>query len=151
MQEHSSCNSTGARLRGTTPRSRSGQWLRGATPHPRSGVAAERSYLISRLRAAAERSYHMSKVRSSGCTLWSSREEIPNVQGKRNPSKMVGAERGHQRTDRLKPQSQTTSQSDHKEHSFAQLSDTKPCRVGPPKTDGSWRRGLTECVLFTWK
>ena len=26
---------------------------------------------------------------------------------------MVGAERGHQRADRLKPQSQTTSQSDH--------------------------------------
>ena len=21
----------------------------------------------------------------------------------------------------------------------------KPCRVGPPKTDGSWWRGLTEC------
>ena len=36
-----------------------------------------------------------------------------NVQCKRNPSKMVGAERGHQRADRLKPQSQTTSQSDH--------------------------------------
>ena len=25
----------------------------------------------------------------------SGREEIPHVQGKRNPSKMVGAERGH--------------------------------------------------------
>ena len=44
---------------------------------------------------------------------WSNREEIPRVQGKRNPSKMVGAERGLQRADRLKPQSQTTSQSDH--------------------------------------
>ena len=31
---------------------------------------------------------------------WSSREEIPQVQGKRNPSKMVGTERGHQRADR---------------------------------------------------
>ena len=38
-----------------------------------------------------------------------SREEIPHVQGKRNPSKMVSTERGHQRADRLKPQSQTTS------------------------------------------
>ena len=35
---------------------------------------------------------------------WSSCEEIPNIQGKRNPSKMVGAERGHQRADRLKAQ-----------------------------------------------
>ena len=23
--------------------------------------------------------------------------------------------------------------------------ETKPCRVGPPKTDGSWWRGLAEC------
>ena len=50
---------------------------------------------------------------------WSSREEIPHVQGKRNPSKMVGTERGHQRADRLKPQSQTTSQSDHMDHSLS--------------------------------
>ena len=35
---------------------------------------------------------------------WSIREEIPNIQGKRNPSKMVGAERGHQRADRLTAQ-----------------------------------------------
>ena len=33
--------------------------------------------------------------------------------GKRNPSKMVSPKRGHQRADRLKPQSQKTSQSDH--------------------------------------
>ena len=45
---------------------------------------------------------------------WSSREEIPHVQGKRNPSKTVSAERGRQRADRLKPRSQTTSQSDHR-------------------------------------
>ena len=30
---------------------------------------------------------------------------------KRNPRNIVGANRGHQRADRLKPQSQTTSQS----------------------------------------
>ena len=35
---------------------------------------------------------------------WSSREEIPHFQDKRNPSKSVGAKRGHQRADRLKPQ-----------------------------------------------
>ena len=31
---------------------------------------------------------------------------------------MVAAERGHQRADTLKPQSQTTSQSDHMDHSL---------------------------------
>ena len=44
---------------------------------------------------------------------WSSREEIPHAQGKRNPSKMVGVARGHQRADTLKPYSQKTSQSNH--------------------------------------
>ena len=33
--------------------------------------------------------------------------------GKRNPSKMVGVARGHQRADTLKPYSQKTSQSHH--------------------------------------
>ena len=44
----------------------------------------------------------------------SSREERPHIQGQRNPSKTVGTERGHQRADRLKPQSQKTGQSDHR-------------------------------------
>ena len=44
---------------------------------------------------------------------WSSLEEIPHAQGKRNPSKMVGVARGHQRADTLKPYSQKSSQSDH--------------------------------------
>ena len=44
---------------------------------------------------------------------WSSREEVPQAQGKRNPSKMVGAARGHQRANTLKPYSQKTSQSNH--------------------------------------
>ena len=44
---------------------------------------------------------------------WSSREEIPHDQGKRNPSKMVGVARGHQRADTLKPYSQKASQSNH--------------------------------------
>ena len=54
----------------------------------------------------------MSKVSSGG------REKIPHVQSKRNPSKTVGTETGHQRTDRLKPQSQKTRQSDHMDHSL---------------------------------
>ena len=36
-----------------------------------------------------------------------------HVQGKRNPSKMVGVARGHQRADTLKPYSQKTCQSNH--------------------------------------
>ena len=44
---------------------------------------------------------------------WSSREEIPHAQSKRNPSKMVGVARGHQRADTMKPYSQKTSQSNH--------------------------------------
>ena len=39
--------------------------------------------------------------------------QIPHAQGKRNPSKMVGVARGHQRADTLKPYSQETSQSNH--------------------------------------
>ena len=44
---------------------------------------------------------------------WNSHEEIPHAQGKRNPSKMVGVARGHQRADTLKPYSQKTSHSNH--------------------------------------
>ena len=44
---------------------------------------------------------------------WNSREEIPHTQGKRNPSKIVGVARGHQRADTLKPYSQKTRQSNH--------------------------------------
>ena len=47
------------------------QQPRGNTPRPRPGAAA--------------------------ALCWSSREEIPNVQGKRNPSKTVGAGKGHKR------------------------------------------------------
>ena len=43
----------------------------------------------------------------------SSREEIPHAQCKRNPTKMVGVARGHQRADTLKPHSQKTTQSNH--------------------------------------
>ena len=44
---------------------------------------------------------------------WSSREEIPHAQGKRNPTKTVGVARRHQRANTLKPYSQKTSQSNH--------------------------------------
>ena len=45
----------------------------------------------------AERSYSMFNDRRGG------REEIPLIQGKRNPGKTVGVARGHQKADTLKP------------------------------------------------
>ena len=58
-----------------------------------------------------EQGLHFARVGAALC--WSSREEIPHAQGKRNPSKMVGVLRGHQRADTLKPYSQKTSQYNH--------------------------------------
>ena len=65
----------------------------------------------------AKRSYSTFKVRKGGrdeipliqgeeqwaALCWSSHEDIPQVQGRRNPSKMVGVLEGHQRADTLKP------------------------------------------------
>ena len=49
---------------------------------------------------------------------WTGHVEIPCVQGQRNHSKMVDVERGHQRADRQKLQSQKTNQTDHVDHSL---------------------------------
>ena len=73
---------------------------------------------------------------------WRSCEEIPHAHGKRNPSKMVGVARGHQRADILKPYSQKTSQSNHTRTTA--LSNSMKPNQGQPKTGGSWWRGLTE-------
>ena len=67
---------------------------------------------------AAVRRYATSRSGVAAALFLSSDEDIPNVQCKRNPSKTVASERGHQRADRLKPQSQKTSQSDHMDHSL---------------------------------
>ena len=79
----------------------------------RGNPTSKEQLLLGRRRA--ERSYSMFKVRRGGCEkmpliqgeaaaalCWSSPKEIPHVQGKRSPSKMVGVARGHQRADRLK-------------------------------------------------
>ena len=67
---------------------------------------------------------------------WSSHEEIPHVQGKRNPSKMVGVARGHQRADRLKPQSQTTGQSAHMDDSLSNSVKLSHALWGHPRQVG---------------
>ena len=90
---------------------------RGATPHPRSGAVAGRSYPTPEVRGGSqEEQPHVQGAVAALC--WRSCEEIPGVQGKRNPGKMVGTERGDQGADRLKLQSQTSSQSDHMDHSL---------------------------------
>ena len=63
---------------------------------------------------------------------WSNHEEIPHVQGKRNLSKMVGTERGHQRAERLKPQLQTAGQFDHPDHSLSNSVKLSHAIWGPP-------------------
>ena len=64
------------------------------------------------------------------------REELPHVQGKRNPSKTLGTERGDQRADRLKPQSQTTSQSDHMDRVLSNSMKLSHAMWGHPKQTG---------------
>ena len=80
---------------------------------------------------------------------WSSREEIPHAQGKRNPSKMVGVARGHQRADTLKPFSQKTSQPKHT-RTTALSNSMKPSyacgatqdrRVMMERSDRAWSTG----------
>ena len=101
--------------------------------------ASERRYPTSKVRSGGCEGIPMSKVRSGG------QEEIPQVQCQRNPSKMVGAERGHQKSDRQKPHHRkltnlikwTTALSN------SMKLWAMPCTT--TKTDGSWWRVLTEC------
>ena len=80
---------------------------------------------------------------------WISREEISQPQVKRNPSKMVGVARGHQRANRLKPYSQKASQSNHT-RTTALSNSMKPShacgatqdgRVMIERSDRAWSTG----------
>ena len=113
----------------------------GATPRPRSGGCAgargpRGAIPRSRSGGPAVRIYPPSKVRSSSCALLEQREEIPQVQGKRNPSKTVGVARGHHRADTLKPYSQKTSQSNHTRTTA--LSNSMKLRNAPGATQDGW-------------
>ena len=81
-------------------------------PHVRGeGRAAERSKphiqgaVAARVQEGREKLLHVQgqegrprpRYRAAAVLCWSSREEIPHVQGKRNPSKKVGVVRHHQR------------------------------------------------------
>ena len=77
---------------------------------------------------------------------WSSREEIPHAQGKRNPSKMVGVARGHQRADTLKPYSQKTSQSNQtRTTALSNSMKLNHARGATQDGGGAWWRDLIEC------
>ena len=87
-----------------TPKVRGGPI--GATPCPSSRAAAERSYPMPKVRGSGrEELLHIQGKQQWLCFAGGSCEETLNVQGKRNPSMTVGAERGNQRAERLKPQS----------------------------------------------
>ena len=66
---------------------------------------------------------------------WSSHEERPHAQGKKNPSKMVGVARGHQRADTLKPYSQKTSHSNYT-RTTALSNSVKPSHAYGATQDG---------------
>ena len=85
-----------------------GQQPGGAIPRPRisswAGAGGPRGSIpCSGSEGVGVRIYLSSKVGSSGCTLLEQLWRDTPLQGKRNPSKMVGAARGHQRVDTLKP------------------------------------------------
>ena len=76
----------------------------------------------------------------------SSHEEIPHAQGKRNPSKMVGVARGHERADTLKPYLQKTSQSNQTRTTVLSNSVKLSHASGATQDRRVMvERGLTEC------
>ena len=80
---------------------------------------------------------------------WSSHEELPHAQGKRNPSQMVGDARRHQSTDTMKPYSQKASQSNHTRTTALSnsmkpshaLGATQDRRVMVERSDRMWSTG----------
>ena len=96
-------------------------WARGGSSRPRPMASGVRWLLPVapglRRRVAPLGSGHskhpLPRQGAAAMLCWSSREEIPHAQVKRNPSKTAGVARGHQRADTLKPYSQKTSQSNH--------------------------------------
>ena len=71
---------------------------------------------------------------------------IPHAEGKRNPSKMVGIARGHQRADTLKPHGQKSSQSNNT-RTIALSKSMKPSRACKATQD---RRVIVERSDRMW-
>ena len=92
----------------------------------------------------AKRSYPTSKVWSSGCSLLELQRDNPMTKVRETQVRGLGAERaseGRQTDTTITVNWPIWSQN----HSLVELNEIKSCHVGPPKRDGSWWRGLTEC------
>ena len=80
-------------------------------------------------------------------------KRYPQAKGKRNPSKMIGVTRGHQRADTLKPYSQKISQFDHTRttalFNSMKLShahgETQDGQVMVERSDRTWSTGEGNC------
>ena len=60
-------------------------------------------------------------------------KRYPTSKVTETPSKMVGVKRGHQRADTLQPQTQTTNQSDHTDHSLSNSMKLRHAVWGYPR------------------
>ena len=69
------------------------------------------------------------------CFAGAAVKRCPTPKGKRNPNKMVGVARGHQRADTLQPYSQKTSQSNHT-RTTALSNSMKPSHARRATKDG---------------
>ena len=67
------------------------------------GKRAERSYSSFKVRRGGREEIPLVQGKEQRLRFAGAAVKIPYVQGKRNPSEMVGVARGHQRTDTLKP------------------------------------------------
>ena len=73
-------------------------------------INVEESLLAAQVQEGQEERLHIQgqeerprpRYGAAAALCWSSCEEIPHTQGKRNLSKTVGVARGHQRADTLK-------------------------------------------------
>ena len=120
------------------PRLRQGPLARRSIP--RSGSCAGhlclRSYPTLKVRNSSGKEIPLLQGKEQRlCFAGAGREKIPHAQGKRNPSKMVGVAREHQRADTLKPYSQKTRQSNHT-RTTALSNSMKPSHARRATQDG---------------
>ena len=141
----SGCHSSGAAAKTSFPTLRAGATAERSSHTPEDrGCGREEQPQFQGATAAgrrrAERNYSTFKIRRGG------REEIPHVRGKRNPSKMVGVARGHQRADALKPHSQKTSQSAHRTTALCNSMKLSQAVWGHPRRTGHGGEGWLNVV-----
>ena len=140
---------------------------RGATPRWRSKAASKTSYRRPEVRgggrggcAGKEGQEELLHIQGQEGQLWG---DTPRPRGKEQKLRFTGAALKRYPTSKVRETqvrwqvSQEASEGRHTNHNHRKLinlktrttalsnSETKPYRVWPPKTGGSWWRGLTEC------